>query len=397
MSTIGSAPTHGLHAGPRAGGTRRCAVRCAALLLLAGCTSAAPSATSGTPSHSPTTTSGVTASTPPAAAAGPVGAGASASPRRCPHGTAGPAPAVEQLTVSPAGIAELLTWRPTVDADCVEFTHGRAAPTVLEGGARSYLWNPVSLDGVFDLRRTTVAPEILLVSAYAQGRLVERFGAFLDCPSLVFVAARGSGQNGYSTEDFAKGLGDRAARVVAVLRRSLGRSERTLPAIAIDYPAIAVRPAAGQVAAGDYPSLYDDSVSQGTSAAVSQIVRAMRACPRSRFVLFGYSQGAQVMGDAYARLSGTSRRQVARLVLFADATWRGGDPRVLYRPAALPSDGRGIKGRRPLFPPSSTVIESWCWSQDAVCQRPPSGHRFHGPVYDRYEVAAAASAAAALG
>lgn len=60
-------------------------------------------------------------------------------------------------------------------------------------------------------------------------------------------------------------------------------------------------------------------------------------------------------------------------------------------------DGVGIKGARDLFPTDDpAVVESWCWDQDAVCQRPPLGHAFHGNIYNDFEEQAAANAVAAL-
>jgi len=104
------------------------------------------------------------------------------------------------------------------------------------------------------------------------------------------------------------------------------------------------------------------------------------------------------MGDVYTALSPLERAHVARVILFADAMFAPGDAHIHYLPAPL--EGVGIKGARQAFPASpATVVESWCWDQDAVCQRPPHGHAFHGDIYDTYdtyEQLAATNAAHAL-
>ncbi|HYN67956.1 MAG TPA: cutinase family protein [Ornithinibacter sp.] len=217
------------------------------------------------------------------------------------------------------------------------------------------------------------------------------------CPDLVYVAARGSGQNGWLTEPFAQGLGDRGRRVLGFLREALGRDSESLPAIAVDYPATAVgyNAAAWTPELGNYPAVYAASAELGAVRARNAVMRTALACADSQFVLFGYSQGGQVIGDAFAGLASPVRARVARVILFAEATYAAGDPQVDFRPAAVP--GAGIKGRRAFFPASpGTVIESWCWVKDAVCQRPPGGTQFHGDIYDDYERAAAASAATAI-
>jgi acetylxylan esterase len=43
---------------------------------------------------------------------------------------------------------------------------------------------------------------------------------------------------------------------------------------------------------------YASSVAQGDSAIKSELATDVRNCPSEQFVLVGYSQGAQVVGDA---------------------------------------------------------------------------------------------------
>lgn len=51
----------------------------------------------------------------------------------------------------------------------------------------------------------------------------------------------------------------------------------------------------------DYPASlnpYGPSVAEGTEAVQSQLTAYVESCPDSKIVLMGYSQGAQIIGDA---------------------------------------------------------------------------------------------------
>ncbi len=71
------------------------------------------------------------------------------------------------------------------------------------------------------------------------------------------------------TEPFAKGLGDRGTHVLDALRQQLARDAFSFPAIAVDYPAVAV--AFGpqmNIEIGTYPTVYTDSVAAGVRRGV---------------------------------------------------------------------------------------------------------------------------------
>jgi hypothetical protein len=254
---------------------------------------------------------------------------------------------------------------------------------------------PDSFEQLFRNTKAVIAPEPVLVVALEGKRELARFSLNLPCPPVAFIAARGSGQN-LLTETYKFGLGSRGSGVINELRRLLKAKSHTLPAIAVDYPAVAVGVGPGwQIEPGNIPGIYRSSVEIGVWAAESAIDRSIRACPKTRLILFGYSQGAQVMGDAFAELPEFERNHIARLILFADATYRPKDPRVSYKPKPLPE--HGIKGTRAPFPSGDTaIIESWCFELDFVCQYGLKSRSLHGKVYDTYEVHAAEAMAGTL-
>jgi cutinase len=215
---------------------------------------------------------------------------------------------------------------------------------------------PISIQELFDKTKVIIAPQPVSVVALQGERELARFTTYTPCPTMAFIAARGSGQD-HRKGTYGLGLGNRGYKVMMEMQRQLGANLRTLPAIAVDYPAVAVGVDSGQIAIGNISGVYRKSVKQGVEAAHRVILRSIVGCPQTLFILFGYSQGAQVMGDAFAMLSKSQRNHVARVILFADATYRSHDPRVSYKPKPLPH--YGIKGAHAPFPTGDTaVIES---------------------------------------
>jgi hypothetical protein len=245
------------------------------------------------------------------------------------------------------------------------------------------------LDGWKDKTKVVIEPQPVSVVALQGDRELARFTTYTPCPPVAFIAARGSGQE-IGKVTYGLGLGSRGYQVMRGMQRLLAANPVTLPAIAVDYPAVDV-----EMNRGTIPALYRESVAHGVSVAQVAILRSIEACPQTQLILFGYSQGAQVMGDAFAALSRSQRNHIKRVILFAEATYRPNDPRVRYKPKALPH--HGIKGARAPFPTGETaVIESWCSGLDFVCQYNPSSRSFHGDIYNTYEVQAAEAAASAL-
>lgn len=301
------------------------------------------------------------------------------------------------MSVTRVGPSYFLVWGNVPAADCYVVTRAPGGSVRLPAGSATYVSpDAVELSNLGDLTKATVHPIIFSVTAYRGGVPIRRFGHFVPCPVYIYVAARGSGQNGMFTESYAQGLGDRGRRVLEGLRTATDNDQHSLPAIAVDYPAVAVAFSPSmQIEIGSYPYFYNQSVQTGVRNGLKTIALASKSCPTSKFILFGYSQGGQVIGNIYSALSEQERARVARVILFAEATYAPNDPNVVYLPKALA--GAGIKGQRSAFPGApDTLIESWCWDQDAVCQRPPRGHAFHGDVYDQYEKEAVARAANTL-
>ncbi len=101
----------------------------------------------------------------------------------------------ENLSATHAGGSYLLIWAAVPDADCFVVTRTGSEPVTLPAGSRSYVSpDTTELSTFVDLRSVRVSPVVLSVLAYRSGVVIRYFSHLVPCPSLVYVAARGSGQ-----------------------------------------------------------------------------------------------------------------------------------------------------------------------------------------------------------
>lgn len=200
-----------------------------------------------------------------------------------------------------------------------------------------------------------------------------------ECPDATVVFARGSGQEPGATE----------AEVLfaAVAER---RSDLAIELVELGadgghggfaYPAAGGRRAmlGARVGSGS-GERYFASVEEGRAEAVAAVAEQLDECPDQRLVLAGYSQGAQVIGEALFDLPADDLDRVAFVALFGDPKlltngqgalppacmgnqkpWRRGNLRCYH-------DGGVLGPRDPYVPDAiSERVGSWCDKQDGVC------------------------------
>ncbi|MEU7905483.1 cutinase family protein [Actinoplanes sp. NPDC049118] len=165
------------------------------------------------------------------------------------------------------------------------------------------------------------------------------------CPDVEIVGARGTTER--------PGLGVVLGPLAQQLTRGLAQSVR---ATAVDYPA---------------SFNYQASVRQGVSALSAQLRRTAAACARTRFVLMGYSQGADVMGDALAggraaqpTVPAALSDRVAAVLFFGDPTFTAGEPFNVTDGTRSGILARG-DGRLDAF---ADRTRSFCNRNDRFCQ-----------------------------
>lgn len=165
------------------------------------------------------------------------------------------------------------------------------------------------------------------------------------CPAVYFLGARGSGEKGPGTPGWhstggSLGLGGEISDVYSRLRADLSGLE-SVQGVSVRYAADSVWTLVRHRAS------YFKGLSDGVSATVGDLTGQASRCPKQRFVLAGFSQGAMVMHRALHRLgaSAAGRRalgRVAAAVLIGDGDQVPRDTRVVrYGTAPLSAKGIG--------------------------------------------------------
>ncbi|MEU4692690.1 cutinase family protein [Actinoplanes sp. NPDC023714] len=114
----------------------------------------------------------------------------------------------------------------------------------------------------------------------------------------------------------------------------------------------------------DYPASfnYTASVRQGVRDLTAKVASTSASCPDTQFVLMGYSQGADVVGDAIA--GGLETGNVAAVLLFGDPTFTAGEP---FNVTNGNRSGVFPRGRGRLAAVADRT-QSFCNRNDRFCQ-----------------------------
>jgi cutinase len=197
------------------------------------------------------------------------------------------------------------------------------------------------------------------------------------CVSVYLIGSRGSGEEP-AGRDAYRGLGPEVYQFSARFAADVRPTGQTYGYLANPYPAVAISPGganadgwmwnlAGLVAKlplGD----YDASAAVGVADVLAATRQVISACPDTRLLLAGYSQGAQVSGDAYQLLTPAERAHVLGLFLLSDPHRNASD---LAADAGSASEGPARAGARPLFPVAvPEQVRSYCQAGDPVCDGP---------------------------
>jgi hypothetical protein len=107
----------------------------------------------------------------------------------------------------------------------------------------------------------------------------------------------------------------------------------------------------------DYPASFDPkSKYQGEADVIKHLTAQSAACPNQLFVLVGYSQGADVIHGAAAKLPAALYPRVVALVMFGDPGNRG------------PNVASPLGGITPVFPKAlEDRVKQNCEKGDPVC------------------------------
>lgn len=208
------------------------------------------------------------------------------------------------------------------------------------------------------------------------------------CPTVEGVWARGSGQELGAREfrAFRDGLRDRISEPATFAWYELGSASRH----GNQYPAVAVGAGGwtsiadtiGAAVSSGQSFRYGSSVNDGVAELSLHLEDRAERCPGTVFVLGGYSQGAQVVGQAYERLGDRLRLRVGFSALFGDPRLHLPEGEGIIPPACFHqdfspwrrtvpichTDNGSLGARKPYLPLAWTDrTGTWCDRDDFVC------------------------------
>lgn len=201
----------------------------------------------------------------------------------------------------------------------------------------------------------------LVVPTGAAAAVSVKGGAASGCPPYEVIGARGSGQDEKSQES---NMGPEVHDFFVSLQWLIGAG--VVKGHGVKYPAVNVKSLDGAGAGLHIGFLgkYTGSVRDGTKAAEARIRERHADCRGTRFILAGYSQGAQALGDVLERSD--LRKWVVAAAFFGDPyfnadSWsaRGG-----FDPAAF-----GVFGprKKEWDPALHGRVVSYCHFHDLIC------------------------------
>ncbi|WP_456698029.1 cutinase family protein [Aeromicrobium sp. P5_D10] len=174
------------------------------------------------------------------------------------------------------------------------------------------------------------------------------------CADLIVLGARGSTQD----PDKNYGVGGEARATAVQLAKQLHRSNGwTTRIVGVRYDA----------AASATQALYVEHVSDGARLMASRLKKLQATCPDARFVLIGFSQGAQVAHAAALDLPDSLAASVAAVAMIADPR-RNPDDRIAQWTygSAAPLPGR-LGAGTPIGENLRDIAISFCVADDEIC------------------------------
>ncbi|MCO1659162.1 cutinase family protein [Pseudonocardia humida] len=122
-----------------------------------------------------------------------------------------------------------------------------------------------------------------------------------------------------------------------------------------------------------YPAsfAYQSSKRQGVTALRARLQQTSAACPDTRFVLIGYSQGADVIGDALSSGTVPAADRIGAIAMFGDPAFNSREPFVT---GSFRAGTNGVLPRATgAFGRFTDSVVSFCNRDDNVCQRGATG------------------------
>lgn len=184
---------------------------------------------------------------------------------------------------------------------------------------------------------------------------------------VAIIGARGSGES--LSSGAIEGFGTRTTKFAQSVTDQLP-SRVKVRYLAVYYPAVSADTAVLS------PSIYNNSVASGSRQTVAYVKKLVDNCPKTKIVLMGYSQGAQVMHSAARALTGKYLSAVVSVHLVANPVANHDDTRVLpftggTKFSTTANGWRGVLGRGGVMPAHlNNRVVSTCATGDQICHAP---------------------------
>jgi PKD repeat protein len=188
------------------------------------------------------------------------------------------------------------------------------------------------------------------------------------CPDYLFIGARGSGQTYQRTKAGDYGVGSTVYSFYQYLTDDLYGSGLDIELDPVPEPPYEANSVASKVtdAAAFFhlPGSYEDSVKTIEPWVTNEVETRLAACPGTKVILSGYSQGAQGVADALQRDINPS--VVIGAAFFGDPYF---NPKSPGDRGSFDSERVGILGVRPQYGGSlAHKVFSYCRDKDPICQ-----------------------------
>ena len=193
-----------------------------------------------------------------------------------------------------------------------------------------------------------------------------------DCSDYEFIFARGSGQNlnDIDFRTYKESVKNQISSDVSFYE--LGTAKNGYPAIGIDF-----KTALGAYVSAGRSYDYGESIERGVTELLSRVKTESKRCKNKRFILTGYSQGAQVIDEAIRYLNSDKIIYVAnfgdpKLYLPEGKTKSackntGLSPYRIYVPDCEVEEGI-LSAMKPYHPAGfNDKLGVWCNDKDIVC------------------------------
>jgi hypothetical protein len=197
--------------------------------------------------------------------------------------------------------------------------------------------------------------------------------ATCNLPAWNIIGVRGSGET--ASDDNGSGLGTRvgpAYRAAAAELRALGVASTQIHVDALNYPAV---PVSSYHIVNLLTGAYATSVSTGVSNLANLIQPEVANCPSTKFILIGYSQGAQVVHEYLDAAPSSVVNRVQGLLLIADPfAWIGGTYGHILNPTTGADEGEpqtgGALAHDPFVFELAARTITICFQSDGICANP---------------------------